>query len=67
MEKGIREAGEHALFELGITGVHPEVTKVLGSLKFRTSYGQNVLTHSIEVGHIAATLAAEIGGRCKVS
>jgi ribonuclease Y len=67
VDKGIREAGEHALFELGITGVHPEVTKVLGSLKFRTSYGQNVLTHSIEVGHLAATLAAEIGADVKLA
>ncbi|MCK5780665.1 MAG: ribonuclease Y [Psychrilyobacter sp.] len=67
VDKGIKEAGEHALFELGITGVHPEVIKVLGSLKFRTSYGQNVLTHSIEVGHIAATLAAEIGADVKLA
>jgi len=67
VDKGIKEAGEHALFELGITGVHPEVTKVLGSLKFRTSYGQNVLTHSIEVGHLAATLAAEIGADVKLA
>ncbi len=67
VDKGIKEAGEHALFELGITGVHPEIIKVLGSLKFRTSYGQNVLTHSIEVGHIAATLAAEIGADVKLA
>jgi len=67
VDKGIKEAGEHALFELGITGVHPEVTRVLGSLKFRTSYGQNVLTHAIEVGHLAATLAAEIGADVKLA
>lgn len=67
VEKGIKEAGEHALFELGITGVHPEIIKTLGSLKFRTSYGQNVLTHSIEVGHMAATLAAEIGADPKLA
>lgn len=62
VNKAIIEAGEHALLELGVTGMHQEVVKTLGKLRYRTSYGQNVLTHSIEVGKLASTLAAEIGG-----
>ena len=61
VNKAIVEAGEQALLELGITGMHHEVVKVLGRLRYRTSYGQNVLTHSIEVGHLAATMAGEFG------
>lgn len=61
VNKAIVEAGEQALLELGITGMHHEVVRVLGRLRYRTSYGQNVLTHSIEVGHLAATMAAELG------
>ena len=53
VNKAIVEAGEQALLELGITGMHHEVVKVLGRLRYRTSYGQNVLKHSIEVGHLA--------------
>jgi ribonuclease Y len=62
VNKAIIEAGEHALLELGVTGMHQEIVKTLGKLRYRTSYGQNVLTHSIEVGKLASTLAAEIGG-----
>lgn len=61
IEKEIIRAGEEALMELSIPSMHPEIIKTLGRLKYRTSYGQNVLTHSIEVAKIASTLAAEIG------
>jgi len=67
IEKDILEAGEQALIEVGVQGVHPEIVKVLGRLKYRTSYGQNVLVHSIEVAKLAANLAAELGANTKLA
>ncbi|MFH1430508.1 MAG: ribonuclease Y, partial [Candidatus Uhrbacteria bacterium] len=57
----LKKAGEDALYELGITGIDPKLTQILGRLRFRTSYGQNVLIHSIEVAHLSALMAAELG------
>ncbi len=65
--KSIKEDGEKACFELGVVGVHPEILKLLGSLKYRTSYTQNNYTHSIEVGFLAGMMAAEIGADVKAA
>lgn len=67
VETKIREAGERAIFETGCTAVDPEIVKLLGKLKFRTSYGQNVLDHSIEVAHLAGAIAAELGGNVSLA
>ncbi len=61
VEAGLQAEGEQAAYKAGVTGLHPELLKLLGRLKYRFSYGQNVLTHSIEVCHLAAMLASEIG------
>jgi len=61
VENTIKEEGERATFDTGVHGLHPEIIKLLGKLKFRTSYGQNVLKHSIEVSHLAGLIAGELG------
>ena len=61
VEAQIKEAGESAVFEVGIHNIHPELVRLLGRLKYRTSYGQNVLKHSLEVSFIAGLLAGEVG------
>ncbi len=61
VEKGMREAGQQAVFDLDIHNLHPEILKLLGALKFRYSYAQNVLRHSIEVGYLCGMMATELG------
>jgi ribonuclease Y len=61
VEESVRDAGQRAVLELGVHGVHPEIIKLVGMLKYRYSYGQNVLMHSIETAYICGVMAAELG------
>ena len=67
VDAAIKEAGDNAAYESGIVGLHPEIIKTLGRLRYRTSYGQNALKHSLEVCHLAGLLASEIGANVKVA
>ncbi len=64
VENDIKEEGEQAALETGVHGLHPEIIRLLGRLKYRTSYGQNVLKHSIEVSYLAGLMASELRFRC---
>lgn len=67
VEHAIKQAGERALIDAGVNGIHGELVKLLGRLKYRTSYGQNVLNHSLEVSYLAGLMAAEIGADVKLA
>jgi ribonuclease Y len=67
VDKIIAEAGEQAAFDAGVAGLHPEVLRMMGRLRFRTSYGQNQLAHAVEVARLAGILAAELGANVDVS
>ncbi len=67
VDRDILEAGEQAVYEAGVAGLHPEVIKMLGRLRFRTSYGQNQLSHAVEVSKLSSLLAAELGADVEVA
>ncbi len=67
VDKDVEQAGEQAAFDANVAGIHPEVLKVLGRLKYRTSYGQNQLSHAVEVSKLAAVIASELGADVEVA
>lgn len=67
VEQTIKQTGERAMIDAGVNGVHPEIVKLIGKLRYRTSYGQNVLKHSLEVSYIAGLMAAELGVDVKLA
>ena len=67
LDDAMLQAGQQAVFEAGVGAMHPELTKLLGRLHYRTSYGQNVLAHSIECSHLAALIASELGASAKTA
>jgi ribonuclease Y len=67
VEETVRESGEQALFDLGLHGIHPELVKLIGKLKYRTSYGQNIYTHSMEVAFLCGMIASELGLNPKIA
>jgi ribonuclease Y len=67
VERDIIEAGEQAVYDAGVTGLHPEVIKMLGRLKYRSSYGQNQLAHAVETARLAGVLAAELGADVEIA
>jgi len=67
VERIIADAGEQAAFDAGVPGLHPEITKMLGRLKFRTSYGQNQLDHAVEVARLSAVIASELGANVEIA
>ena len=67
VEQMMREEGENATLEVGVQGIHPELVRLLGKMKFRTSYGQNALKHSIEVAHLSGLLAGEVGADVRMA
>ena len=67
VEQVMKEAGEQAAYEANVHGLHPEIIKMMGRLKYRTSYGQNMLHHSVEAAKLAAMLAAELGANVEIA
>jgi ribonuclease Y len=67
VDKAIKEEGERAAYEAGVSGLHPEVSKMLGRLKFRTSYGQQQLAHAVETAQLSGVLAAELGANVEIA
>lgn len=67
VEDKMREAGERAVLESGVTGLHPELIRLLGRMRYRMSYGQNILSHSIEVSQLSASIAAELGANVEIA